>query len=113
MEDDKACIDHVKRSSGIHIGNQVLLSMKHLQLKDEPGKLLPISIGPFRVIQEIRRNVLKLDLPASMSVHPVFNVSLLKKYHSNSFLPKVVQVEDDTEYEIGLILHYQGHPGHR
>ena len=100
--------DCVRRSLEIHIGDKVLLSMKHLQLKDKPGKLHPIFIGPFRVIQEIGRNAMKLDLPASISVHPVFNVLLLKKYYGDRLLPKVVQVEDDAEYEIDLILHHRG-----
>ena len=55
--------------------------MKHLQLKEKPGKLHPIFVGPFQVIQEIVKNAMKLDLPASTSLHPVFNVSLLKKYY--------------------------------
>ena len=102
----------MRRSLDIHIGDKVLLSTKHLQLKDKPGKLHPIFVGPFRVIQEIRRNAAKLDLPASMSIHPVFNVSLLRKYYGDRLLPKVVQVEDDAEYEIDSILCHQGHPCH-
>ena len=113
MEKDKAHADCVKRALDIHVGDKVLLSTKHLQLKDKPGKLHPIFIGLFRVIQEIRRNAVKLDLPVSMSVHPVFNVSLLRKYYGDRLLPKVVQVEDDAEYEIDSILHYQEHPHNR
>ena len=58
------------------------------------------------MIQEIGRNAAKLDLPASMSVHPVFNISLLRKYYGDRLLPKVVQVEDDAEYEIDSILRH-------
>ena len=103
VEKDKARADHMRRSSDIHIGDQVLLSMKHLQLKDKPGKLCPIFIGPFWVMQEIKRNAMKLDLPASISVHPVFNVSFFKKYYKDRLLPNVVQVEDDAKYKIDLI----------
>ena len=113
MEKDKAYADCVRRSLDIHIGDKVLLPMKHLQLKDKPGKLCPIFVGPFRVIQEIRRNAAKLDLLASMSIHPVFNVSLLRKYYGDRLLPKAVQVEDDAEKEIDLILRHRGCPCHR
>ena len=48
---------------------------------------------------------MNLDLLASMSVHPVFNVSLLIKYNEYRLLLKVVSVEDDVEYEVDSILH--------
>ena len=43
---------------------------------------------------------MKLDLPASISAHPVFSVSLLKMYYGDRLLPKVLQVKDDDEYKI-------------
>ena len=55
---------------------------------------------------------MKLDLPASMSIHPVFNISLLKKYYGDRLLPKAVQVKDDAKYKIDLILYHQGHLCH-
>ena len=86
----KAQMYCVRSSLDIHIGDYVLLYTKHLQLKEKSGKLCPIVIGPFIVTQEIGKNAMKLDLPASMSVHPVFNISLLKKYYGDRFLPKAV-----------------------
>ena len=52
---------------------------------------------------------MKLDLPASMSMHPVFNVSLLKKYLGDRLPLKAGQVEDDVEYKIDSILCHWGH----
>ena len=101
------------RSLDIHIRDKVLISTKHLQLKDKPWKLHPIFVGPFQVIREIGRNVMKLDLPASISLYPVFNVSLLKKYYRNRLLPKVVQLKDNAEYKIDSIQCRQGPPCHR
>ena len=46
-EKDKARADCVRRSLDIHVSKKVLLSTKHLQLKDKPGKLHPIFVGPF------------------------------------------------------------------
>ena len=51
---------------------------------------------------------MKLDLTASISIHIVFNVSLIKKYYGDRFLPNAVQVEDDAEYKIESILYHQG-----
>ena len=55
---------------------------------------------------------MKLDLQASISVPPVFTISLLKKYYGDRLLPKVVQVVYDAEYEIDSFLHHWGHPCH-
>ena len=68
----------------------MLLFINHLKLKDKLGKLDPIFVGPFQVIQEIGKDAMKLDLPASISVHPVFNISLLKKSYKDRLLPKAV-----------------------
>ena len=103
---DKACVDHVRRSLDIHIGNHVLLSMKHLQLKKNPGKLQHICIRPFQVTQEIRSKAMKLDVPALISIQPVFIISLLKKYYGDQLLPIALQIEYDAEYKIDFILHH-------
>ena len=80
----------MRRTPDVHVGDYVLLSTKRMQLKDKPGKLYPIFVGPFQITQEIRSNTMKLDLPAFISVHPVFNVCLLKKYCTELLLPKAI-----------------------
>ena len=74
--------------------------MKHLKLKDKPGKLQPQYVGPYKILQMVGHNVAKLELPPGMEVHPVFNVALLKKYHSQRLLPYLISIDGDAEYEV-------------
>ena len=55
-----------------------MLSTCNLRLKSRPGKLWPLYIEPFKVIQGIGHNAFKPDLPVTLRVHPVLNVSLLR-----------------------------------
>ena len=86
--------------------------MKHLKLKDKPGKQRPQYIGPFKVLQMVGCNAAKLELPPGMKVHPVFNVALLKRYHGQCFIPNTILVDENAEYEVGQILKHGGHPRH-
>ncbi|XP_043817392.1 uncharacterized protein LOC122725037, partial [Manihot esculenta] len=64
------------------------------------GKLAPRYIGPFEVLQRVGNVSYKLDLPASMErIHPVFHVSLLRKYVSD---PGKVLSEPDVEIQEDL-----------
>ena len=68
----------MQRKSDIGLGDNVMLSTKHLNLKDNQGKLQPEYVGLFKVLQMIGYNAAKLELPPGMKVHPIFNVGLLK-----------------------------------
>ena len=69
--------------------------MKHLKLKDKPGKLRTQYVGPFKVLQMVGRNAAKLELLPGMKVRPVFNVALLKRYHSQPLIPNLISVDYD------------------
>ena len=68
----------------------------------------PRFVGPFHVIQSVGANAFKLQLPESMKVHPVFNVSLLRKYHGEYSPPGPIIVEGEVEYKVERIIRHQG-----
>ena len=62
-----------------------MLSTSHLRptgpAAELPAKLRPKYIGPFRVMDDVTKTAVRLNLPATMNkVHPVFHVNLLKPY---------------------------------
>jgi hypothetical protein len=66
------------------VDEYVLLSSKNIRLKgprDGSRKFHPRFIGPFKIIKKVGAVAYKLELPENMKrVHPVFHVSLLKKW---------------------------------
>jgi len=67
------------------VGEQVLLKvspMKGVMRFGKKGKLNPRYIGPFEIVERIGEVAYELALPPGLSgVHPVFHISMLKKYH--------------------------------
>ena len=68
-------------------GEQVLLKvspMKGVMRFGKRGKLSLRYIGPFEVLKCVGEVAYELALPPELSgVHPVFHVSMLKKYHGD------------------------------
>ena len=66
-------------------GEQVLLKvspMKGVMRFGKRGKISPRFIGPFEVLKCVEEVAYELALPPGLlGVHPVFHVSMLKKYH--------------------------------
>jgi len=57
-------------------GDRVLLSTKDLVFKERPvRKLVDQYIGLYTIEEVVSTNVVKLQLPTSMKIHPVVNVS--------------------------------------
>ena len=45
------------------------------------GKLTPRYVGPYEILQRVGKLAYELKLPSELaSVHPIFHVSMLKKY---------------------------------
>jgi hypothetical protein len=79
----KLYADRTRREVRFAVGDRVLLSTQHLKLIGErkrARKLTERYIGPYRVRRVVNANAYELELPASLKIHPVINISHLKEY---------------------------------
>ena len=74
--------DQHRRAVTFIVGDRVLLSTEHLKLKGagRTPKLTYKYLGPFRVSRVVDANAYELDLPSTLGIHPVLNMSRLKPY---------------------------------
>ena len=88
-------------------GEYVLLSTHKLPLR-LPGstKLKPLWVGPYQIVATVGANAVKLALPPALaSLHPVFNIALVKRYVGTVIpAPDPVELDAGPEYEVGTIL---------
>ena len=63
----------------------VLLSTVNLRLKGGSENLRNKFVGPFRSIDKIGVQNYKLELPQDWKLHPVFYISLLKRFCEDDF----------------------------
>ena len=62
-------------------GDKVLLSTKDLVFKERPvRKLTERYVGPYEIKEVVLLNAVKLQLPTSMRIHLVVNVSQIVQY---------------------------------
>ena len=62
-------------------GDRVLLSTKDLVFKERlTRKLMEQYVGPYMIEKVVLSNAVKLQLPSSMRIHPVINVSWIVQY---------------------------------
>ena len=77
--------------------------MKGVMSFGRKGKLASKYIGPFEILERVGLVTYRLALPLDMSqVHPVFHVSMLRKYISDPshvLQPQSVEVNEDLTYE--------------
>jgi len=94
------------------VGDLVLLSTKDLKWQmvgQSLEKLVEQFVGPYKIKAIISSNVVELELPATVRIHPVVNVSQIKQYvdqvnGQRKEAPQPVVVEGEEEWEVEKIL---------
>jgi len=91
-------------------GEQVLLKvspMKGVMRFGKKGKPIPRYIGTFEILDCVGPVAYRFALPHNLSkVHPVFHVSMLKRYHGDGdYIIKwdSIALEQNLQYEEALI----------
>ena len=59
------------------------------------------------MLKMVRDNASELKLPEAMKIHPVVNVSQVKKYHGSSQRPPPIELDEEEEYEVEGILYHR------
>ena len=91
-------------------GQKVWLLRKHIQTSRPSDKLDNKRLGPFEIAKVISKSAVKLILPPTMKIHPVFHVSLIepasldRSLHPQPTPPPPVIVDNQQEYEAEEIL---------
>jgi len=103
-----------KRGKGeeYRVGDLVLLSMKDLKWQMKGRRLEKLTerfVGPYKIKGIISSNAIELDLPKSIKIHPVVNVSRVRLYTSQvkgqKKVPlKPVIIEGEEEFEVEKII---------
>ena len=109
----KSYVDVSRREQEFQVDDWVFLKvspMKGVMRFGKKGKLSPRYVGPYNILKEVGKVEYKLELPAELAaMHPVFHISLLKKYVGNPAslmsLESVV-VKVSLFYKVCTILEY-------
>jgi len=94
------------------VGDLVLLSTKDLKwqmVRRSLEKLVERFVGPYKIKAVISSNVVELELPTTVKIHLVVNVSQIKRYVNQvngqrREAPQPVVVEGEEEWEVEKIL---------
>jgi len=65
------------------VGDLVMLSTKDLKyqmIRRRTEKLTKRFVGPYKIKKIVSSNVVELELPSIIKIHPVVNVSRIQKY---------------------------------
>jgi hypothetical protein len=94
----------------LEVGDEVWLLRRHVKTTRPSTKLDYKPLGKFRIIQKVSSHAYKLDLPASIKIHPVFHISLLEPASTDPLPgqpqppPPPIIVDDEPEWEVDEIV---------
>ena len=81
QEKQQQYVNQHRRAEEFEVGNKVLLSSEDLNLKMKiTPKLTPRYIGPFTIKRKLSSLNYELELPPSLSIHPIFHITKLKSF---------------------------------
>ena len=103
---------HRAEAVGYRVGDLVLLSIKDLKWQmvgQRSEKLVEQFVGPYKIKVIISSNVVELELPATVKIHLVVNVSQIRWYidqvdGQRKETPQPVVIEGEEEWEVEKIL---------
>ena len=97
------------------VGDLVMLSTKDLKYQmvgRRTEKLMERFVGPYKIKKIISTNMVKLELPSTIKIYPVVNVSKICKYvgqveGQKREQPAPVIIEGEEEWKVERILNKQ------
>ena len=97
------------------VGDLVMLSTKDLKYQmvgRRTEKLTERFVGPYRIKKIVSSNAIELELPSTVKIHPVVNVSRIRRYvgqveGQKKEQPLPVIIEGEEEWEVERILNKQ------
>ena len=81
------------------VGDLVMLSTKDLKYQmvgRRTEKLMERFVGPYKIKKIMSSNAVELELPSTIKIHPVVNVSRIHRY--------VRQVEEQRKEQLALVI---------
>jgi len=86
--------------------------LKYQMVRRRIEKLTERFVGPYKIKEIISSNAVKLELPSTVRIHPVVNVSRIRRYirqveGQKKKQPALVIIEGEEEWEVERILNKQ------